>query len=64
MLHGYNIYIWKYPVYYKGVLRNLKAFVTTDNELKVMATAAIIGDNNSPNTGYSMPAATGTPSEL
>ncbi len=36
----------------------------TDTELKLMAAAAIIGLSSSPNTGYSTPAAIGTPSEL
>jgi len=41
-----------------------KALVLTDTELKLMAAAAIVGDNNMPNTGYSTPAALGTPEAL
>jgi hypothetical protein len=41
-----------------------KALATTDTELKLMAAAAIMGDNSSPKTGYSTPAAIGTPRAL
>ena len=40
---------------------NLNAFEMTDTELKLMANAAIIGDNSTPKKGYRTPAATGTP---
>lgn len=40
------------------------AFAITDAELRLIASAAIIGDNNQPVTGYSSPAASGTPSAL
>ena len=43
---------------------NLKEFTITETELKLIAAAAIIGDNNNPKTGYKTPAATGTPSTL
>jgi hypothetical protein len=33
----------------------------TDTEEKLIAAAPITGESNSPNTGYSAPAATGTP---
>ena len=36
----------------------------TDTELKLMAKAAIIGDNNIPKNGNKTPAAMGTPSVL
>jgi hypothetical protein len=36
----------------------------TDTELKLIAKAAIIGDNNIPNTGNRTPAAIGTPKTL
>ena len=45
-------------------LRSRSALPITDTELKDMAAAAIIGDSSRPNTGYSTPAATGTPSAL
>ncbi len=44
--------------------RNRNAFVTTETELKLIAKAAIIGDNSIPVQGYSNPAATGTPNAL
>jgi hypothetical protein len=44
--------------------RNRSAFPTTDIELKLIAAAAMIGESSSPNTGYRIPSATGTPSEL
>jgi len=44
--------------------RNLSAFPITETELKLIAAAAIIGLSKSPNTGYRIPAAIGTPSEL
>lgn len=46
------------PVYWA---RSRRALVTTDTELRLMATAAIIGDSNMPKNGNSRPAATGTP---
>ena len=45
-------------------LRKRKALVMTETELRLMASAAIIGDNSQPVNGYSSPAASGTPSEL
>ena len=45
-------------------LRNLSALVITETELKLMATAAIMGDSKIPNIGYKTPAAIGTPSVL
>ncbi|MFT5138919.1 MAG: hypothetical protein ACI9CB_000548 [Rhodothermales bacterium] len=41
-----------------------KALAITDTELKLMAAAAIMDDNNIPKTGYKTPAATGTPKAL
>ena len=41
-----------------------KALPTTDTELKLIATAAIIGDSSRPVNGYSTPAAIGTPIAL
>src|SRR5688572_27479841 len=43
---------------------NLSAFPMTDTELKLIAAAAIMGERSNPNTGYSTPAATGTPAVL
>jgi len=49
---------------YSFALRKRSALVITDTELKLIAVAAIIGDNKMPKTGYKIPAATGTPAEL
>jgi hypothetical protein len=40
------------------------ALEMTDTELKLMAAAAIMGESSRPNSGYSTPAASCTPSEL
>ena len=53
-----------YLSFYNFTLFNLSAFIITDTELKLIAAAAIIGDRSNPNTGYSKPAAIGTPAEL
>lgn len=49
---------------HKLIRRSRKALVITDTELKLMAAAAIMGDSSRPKTGYSTPAATGTPRAL
>lgn len=49
---------------YNFIRLSRRALDITDTELKLMATAAIIGDNNNPTNGYNIPAAIGTPSEL
>ena len=49
---------------HKWSLRNLRAFPTTDTELKLIAAAAIIGLNTTPQIGYSAPAAIGIPNTL
>ncbi len=36
----------------------------TDTELRLMASAALIGESSQPVNGYSTPAASGTPSAL
>lgn len=41
-------YLWIGLIF---VLLKRSAFTTTDTELKLIASAAIIGDNNKPNTG-------------
>jgi hypothetical protein len=43
---------------------NLNALVITDTELRLIASAAIIGDRSCPVSGYSTPAAKGMPSAL
>jgi hypothetical protein len=52
------------PGSYIFALRSRSALLMTDTELRLIAAAAIIGDNNRPKNGYSRPAATGTPSEV
>ena len=44
--------------------RNRSALLTTDTELKLIASAATIGDSIQPSHGYSAPAASGTPMPL
>ena len=43
---------------------NRKEFAITETELKLIATAAIMGDNKIPKTGNKIPAAIGIPSVL
>ena len=50
--------------FYIFARRNLSALVITETELKLIAAAAIIGDNNMPKNGNNTPAAIGTPAEL
>lgn len=45
-------------------LRNRNEFSITETELKLIAAAAIIGDNSIPKTGYKTPAATEIPKTL
>ena len=49
---------------YSFTFRKRSEFVITDTELKLIAAAARIGLSSNPNTGYSTPAAIGTPIEL
>ena len=49
---------------YSDNVRNRKAFPITDTELNVIAAAASIGLSKMPKTGYSTPAAIGTPRAL
>lgn len=51
-------------LYYNLIFFNLSEFIITDTELKLIAAAAIIGDNKMPKKGYKIPAAMGTPSTL
>jgi hypothetical protein len=46
------------------MVRNRKAFAITETELKLIAKAAIIGDNNIPKYGKRIPAAIGIPNTL
>lgn len=50
--------------YFKSTRFNRNAFAITDTELKLIAAAAIIGDNNIPKNGNSSPAAMGIPITL
>src|SRR5258705_13433238 len=52
------------PVYPGHCERSRSELVITDTELRLIAAAASIGDNTTWNTGYSTPAAIGTPAEL
>ena len=49
---------------HKEILRNLNELAITETELKLMAAAAIIGDNKMPKNGYKIPAAIGMPKTL
>jgi hypothetical protein len=44
--------------------RSRRAFVITDTDERLMASAAIIGDSSQPVIGYNRPAARGTPRAL
>jgi len=46
------------------VLLSLNEFRITDTELKLMASAAIIGESRMPKNGYKTPAAIGIPRTL
>jgi len=49
---------------YSLKLFNRSEFKITETELKLIAAAATIGDNNIPKTGYSIPEATEIPKTL
>ena len=49
---------------YNFTFRNRNEFAITETELKLIAAAARIGLSSNPNTGYSTPAAIGTPIAL
>lgn len=51
-------------VYLNFTFLNLKELVITDTELKLIASAAIIGESSIPKKGYKIPAAIGIPSVL
>ncbi len=60
------LWTWREPGKhrYTFTVRSLSAFAITDTELKLIASAAIIGESSSPKTGYSTPAAIGMPRML
>jgi hypothetical protein len=49
---------------YNFTCLSLSELLITDTELKLIAAAAIIGDNSIPKNGYNIPAATGIPAML
>ena len=55
---------WRKISPYNFIPLNLNAFAITETELKLIASAAIIGDNSNPKTGYNTPAAIGIPNAL
>jgi len=59
-LHNY----YTIAIHYNFMLRSLSEFTITETELKLIANAAIIGDNKMPKKGYKTPAAIGMPSTL
>ena len=50
--------------FYNCTRLSLSELPITETELKLMAAAAIMGDNSIPKNGYRMPAAIGTPAVL
>ena len=50
--------------YYNCTLLSRSELLITETELKLIAAAAMIGDNRIPKNGYSTPAAIGTPAVL
>jgi hypothetical protein len=64
LAHQRSVGVRCFDFIYSFTRRSLKAFPTTDTELKLIAAAAIIGFKSKPNQGYRTPAATGTPSAL
>ena len=50
--------------FYNCTRLSLSELLITETELKLMAAAAIMGDNSIPKNGYSTPAAIGTPAVL
>ena len=53
-----------FNLFYNFTFLKRKEFTITDTELKLIAKAAIIGDNKIPNIGNNTPAAIGTPRTL
>ena len=51
-------------LYHNFTFLNLSELPITETELKLMAAAAIMGDNSIPKKGYNTPAAMGTPAVL
>jgi hypothetical protein len=50
--------------FYKRTRLSRRELLITETELKLIAAAAIIGDNSIPKNGYNTPAAIGTPAVL
>jgi hypothetical protein len=50
--------------HFNSAFLSLNELVITETELKLMASAAIIGESSIPKMGYSTPAASGIPSVL
>lgn len=50
--------------FYNRTRLSLSELLITETELKLIAAAAIIGDNSIPKNGYNTPAAIGTPAVL
>lgn len=55
------VQLFFYPIF---TFFSLKELVITETELKLMARAAIMGDNSIPKKGYNKPAAIGIPRVL
>ena len=51
-------------MFYNCTRLSLSELVITETELKLIATAAIIGDKRMPKNGYNTPAAIGIPAVL
>jgi len=54
----------RHRYYSRCAILSLSAFVMTETELKLMASAAIMGESSHPVNGYKTPAAKGTPRAL
>jgi hypothetical protein len=59
-----RVNVFHIPVFYNCTRLSLSELPITETELKLMAAAAIMGDNSIPKKGYNTPAAMGTPAVL
>lgn len=59
-----RVNVFYIPVFYNSTRLSLSELPITETELKLMAAAAIMGDNRIPKKGYNTPAAMGTPAVL
>jgi hypothetical protein len=59
-----RVNVFYIPVFYNSTRLSLSELPITETELKLMAAAAIMGDNSIPTNGYNTPAAMGTPAVL